>query len=99
VDGLADRDQLSGLQQVSYTIGHGLLSGRPQVRVLPGARKTAGGVLRSVSPQVYRCIASGIQVQYMTVSERQAAGYMGFTAYFKDSEGKPIGLWETATSS
>ena len=99
MDDPADKDHLSRLQPTSWTIGHSLLSGRPQVRVLPGARKTAGGVLRSVSPQVYRCIASGIQVQYMTVSERQAAGYMGFTAYFKDSEGKPIGLWETATSS
>jgi uncharacterized protein len=31
-----------------------------------------------------------------TVSERQAVGDMGFTAYFKDTEGNLIGLWETA---
>ena len=31
-----------------------------------------------------------------TVSERQAVGDMGFSAYFKDSEGNLIGLWETA---
>jgi uncharacterized protein len=31
-----------------------------------------------------------------TVSERQAVGDMGFTAYFKDSEGNLVGLWETA---
>jgi hypothetical protein len=37
VDDLADGNQLSGLQPTPWTIGHGLLSGRPQVRVLPGA--------------------------------------------------------------
>ncbi len=31
-----------------------------------------------------------------TVAERQAVGDMGFTAYFKDSEGNLIGLWEIA---
>ena len=30
-----------------------------------------------------------------TVSERQAVGDMGFTAYVKDSEGNLVGLWET----
>lgn len=34
-----------------------------------------------------------------TVAERQAVGDMGFTAYFKDSEGNLVGLWETAPSS
>jgi uncharacterized protein len=33
-----------------------------------------------------------------TVSERQPVGDMGFTAYFKDSEGNLVGLWETARS-
>jgi hypothetical protein len=37
VDDLADSNQLSGLQWTPWTCGHGLLSGRPQVRVLPGA--------------------------------------------------------------
>jgi hypothetical protein len=37
VDGLAEDTQLSGLDCKPWTIGHGLLSGRPQVRVLPGA--------------------------------------------------------------
>jgi predicted enzyme related to lactoylglutathione lyase len=31
-----------------------------------------------------------------TVSERQPVGDMGFTAYFKDTEGNLVGLWETA---
>jgi predicted enzyme related to lactoylglutathione lyase len=31
-----------------------------------------------------------------TVVERQPVGDMGFTAYFKDSEGNLVGLWETA---
>jgi predicted enzyme related to lactoylglutathione lyase len=31
--------------------------------------------------------------------ERQQVGDMGFSAYFKDSEGNVIGLWETAASS
>jgi predicted enzyme related to lactoylglutathione lyase len=33
-----------------------------------------------------------------TVSEREAVGDMGFTAYFKDPEGNLLGLWETASS-
>jgi hypothetical protein len=33
-----------------------------------------------------------------TVVERQAVGDMGFTAYFRDSEGNLVGLWETAQS-
>src|SRR5262245_48793023 len=31
-----------------------------------------------------------------TVSERQPVGDMGFTAYFHDTEGNLVGLWETA---
>ncbi len=31
-----------------------------------------------------------------TLVERQPVGDMGFSAYFKDSEGNVIGLWETA---
>jgi len=31
-----------------------------------------------------------------TVSERQVVGDMGFTAYFTDSEGNLVGLWESA---
>jgi predicted enzyme related to lactoylglutathione lyase len=31
-----------------------------------------------------------------TVAERQAVGDMGFVAYFKDTEGNLVGLWETA---
>ena len=33
-----------------------------------------------------------------TVSERQTVGDMGFAAYFRDSEGNLIGLWENAAS-
>jgi len=32
-----------------------------------------------------------------TVTERTAVGDMGFTAYFKDTEGNLVGLWETAS--
>jgi predicted enzyme related to lactoylglutathione lyase len=31
-----------------------------------------------------------------TVVPRQPVGDMGFTAYFKDTEGNIVGLWETA---
>lgn len=31
-----------------------------------------------------------------TVASKQAVGDMGFTAYFKDSEGNVVGLWENA---
>jgi predicted enzyme related to lactoylglutathione lyase len=33
-----------------------------------------------------------------TVVERQPVGDMGFTAYFRDSEGNLVGLWETVRS-
>jgi predicted enzyme related to lactoylglutathione lyase len=33
-----------------------------------------------------------------TVSEREAVGDMGFVAYFRDTEGNLVGLWETAPS-
>jgi predicted enzyme related to lactoylglutathione lyase len=32
-----------------------------------------------------------------TVSERQQVGDMGFAAYFTDTEGNLLGLWETAS--
>jgi predicted enzyme related to lactoylglutathione lyase len=32
-----------------------------------------------------------------TVSERQTVGDMGFAAYFTDTEGNLVGLWETAS--
>lgn len=32
-----------------------------------------------------------------TVSERQVVGDMGFAAYFRDSEGNLLGLWENAS--
>jgi predicted enzyme related to lactoylglutathione lyase len=31
-----------------------------------------------------------------TVTERMAVGEMGFAAYFKDSEGNLVGLWQNA---
>jgi len=31
-----------------------------------------------------------------TVSEKQPVGDMGFAAYFKDSEGNVLGLWQNA---
>jgi hypothetical protein len=31
-----------------------------------------------------------------TLSERQAVGEMGFSAYFKDTEGNVMGLWQNA---
>ncbi len=34
-----------------------------------------------------------------TVVERQPVGDMGFSAYFTDSEGNLVGLWETASGS
>jgi predicted enzyme related to lactoylglutathione lyase len=33
-----------------------------------------------------------------TVAERQPVGDMGFVAYFRDTEGNLIGLWETAST-
>lgn len=33
-----------------------------------------------------------------TVSGKEAVGEMGFTAYFRDTEGNLVGLWETASA-
>ncbi len=33
----------------------------------------------------------------VTVSPREPVGEMGFAAYFRDSEGNLLGLWETAS--
>ena len=33
-----------------------------------------------------------------TVSERMAVGDMGFAAYFRDTEGNLLGVWESASS-
>jgi hypothetical protein len=33
-----------------------------------------------------------------TVAERQAVGDMGFVAYFRDTEGNLVGLWENAAA-
>jgi predicted enzyme related to lactoylglutathione lyase len=33
------------------------------------------------------------------VTERQAVGDMGFSAYFRDSEGNLIGIWQSAAPS
>jgi uncharacterized protein len=33
-----------------------------------------------------------------TVNERMPVGDMGFAAYFKDTEGNLMGLWETRSS-
>jgi hypothetical protein len=41
MDASADDNQLSGLEPTPWTMCHGLLSGRPQVRVLPGALSKA----------------------------------------------------------
>lgn len=34
-----------------------------------------------------------------TVSERQPVGDMGFAAYFQDTEGNLVGIWESAAPS
>jgi hypothetical protein len=46
MDDLADGNELGALRPRPWTIGHRLLSGRPQVRVLPGAPDTAGGTAK-----------------------------------------------------
>ena len=48
------RTSSAGLRWTPWTIGHGLLSGRPQVRVLPGARESPGKRLSATPPEVYR---------------------------------------------
>jgi hypothetical protein len=67
VDDPTELDLLSGFQPTAWTIGHGLLSGRPQVRVLPGARESAGsgatgfagrGTIRCSTPRWYTRLAA-----------------------------------------
>ncbi len=45
-----------------------------------------------------KTIATIVKLGGKAVGKKESIGEMGFTAYFKDSEGNTIGLWQNATS-
>lgn len=47
-------------------------------------------------PSIDEALKSVESAGGQTVQERQPVGDMGFAAYFRDSEGNLLGLWETA---
>ena len=44
------------------------------------------------------CLAKVEELGGSVVRSKQAVGDMGFAAYFKDSEGNLLGVWQTASS-
>ena len=74
------------------------------VGVMPGvlegieALKDAPGIVIDV-PSIDAALEAVNRAGGETVRERDKVGDMGFAAYFRDSEGNLVGLWETAAPS
>lgn len=47
-------------------------------------------------PDIDEALASVAKAGGTVLSERQPVGEMGFAAYFSDTEGNTVGLWQTA---
>jgi predicted enzyme related to lactoylglutathione lyase len=47
-------------------------------------------------PDIEAALKAAGEAGGSTVSERMAVGDMGFAAYFKDTEGNTVGLWQNA---
>jgi len=60
---------------------------------------TSGTVLVVDVEDIEKSLAKIGDLGGSTVVGKTPVGDMGFAAYFKDSEGNVIGLWETASSS
>ncbi len=66
-----------------------------------GGMGKRGGPLKSVTvtiavSDIDKALEKIEKLGGKTVEKKQSIGEMGFTAYFKDSEGNTIGLWQSA---
>ena len=98
--------QLTALPEMGYTL---VMSGPSGDQGPTEAGFINGGMMQRQKPFVAPNIVIDVEnleealkavneAGGSTVTERQPVGNMGFTAYFKDSEGNLVGLWETASS-
>ncbi|MBP1157917.1 MULTISPECIES: VOC family protein [Rhodococcus] len=55
-----------------------------------------GPVITIDVPSIDAALAKIAELGGSTVGEKQPVGEMGFAAYFKDTEGNIMGLWENA---
>lgn len=66
-----------------------------------GMIKRGGNVVHPVLtidvPDIERALATVEKNGGKTLQKKQPVGDMGFTAYFKDSEGNVVGLWQNAS--
>ena len=97
--------QMTTVPGMEYTMVNTVPSGPDGMPTEPGAIN--GGMLRRQDPvttpvvtvdvdNVDDALARLERLGGKTVVGRQAVGDMGFSAYFEDSEGNMVGLWETA---
>ena len=97
--------QLTPLPEMSYTMvqtGPTSPDGRPsETGMINGGMMARGGpatgpVITIMVDDIDSALASVEQHGGKTAVGRQAVGDMGFSAYFVDSEGNTMGLWQTA---
>jgi predicted enzyme related to lactoylglutathione lyase len=99
--------QLSPIPQMSYTLVSTAPVDDQGQPTEPGAIN--GGMLQRGGPitspvitvevdNIDRALARIEELGGKTVVGRQAVGDMGFSAYFSDSEGNVVGLWENVAS-
>jgi predicted enzyme related to lactoylglutathione lyase len=93
--------QLMHLPEMGYTLA---MSGPSGEQGPPEPGFINGGMMERQGPfnividveNLETALAAVTDAGGTTVSERRPVGDMGFTAYFTDTEGNLIGLWETA---
>jgi predicted enzyme related to lactoylglutathione lyase len=96
--------QLTGLPEMSYVLATtgpsdqgppsepGFINGG----LLERAQPVEGPVIVVDVEDIEAALESVEKLGGTTVSAKQAVGDMGFSAYFKDSEGNLMGLWQSA---
>jgi uncharacterized protein len=95
--------QLMPVEEMSYTLvmtGPTSDQGPSESGFINGGLMKRGGNFSAPNividvENIERTLAAVNEHGGTTVAERQSVGDMGFSAYFKDSEGNLIGLWET----
>lgn len=96
--------QMMPMPEMSYTItmtGPSSDEGPTEAGFINGGMMQRGGDFTGPNlvidvPNIDDALAEVDKAGGSTVVARQAVGDMGFTAYFKDTEGNLVGLWETA---
>ena len=77
-------------------IGHALGAGRDQRRHVPPGRDCHFPVITIDVDDIDAALEKIEALGGATVSARQEVGTMGWAAYFRDTEGNIVGLWQNA---